>query len=162
MNRFILLLFVAISAMSWGQQTTNVFTPTITCKSADKSGEWVEYVSNSQVTIEYKFVNCDPEIGFDQEQVLLRMTNHTGDELKLDWHVLLEYNQICKTCDYPEEYGYHIFLKPNETKEGSCSVYSENLEFRMFSKFLDDRARDKDELSSFTLSDLIVTAYPQD
>lgn len=107
-------------------------------------------------------MECDPEIGFDKEQVLLKMTNHTADELKLDWHVLLEYNQECKTCDYPEEYGYHVFLKPNQTKEGDCSIHSEAFEFKMFSKFLDDRARETDVLTSFTLSDFVITAYEQD
>lgn len=162
MNRIILLLFVVVTGTICAQQSTNLITPSVNCKTADKSGQWVEYFSNDQLTIEYKFVECDPEIGFDKEQVLLKMTNHTADELKLDWHVLLEYNQECRTCDYPEEYGYHVFLKPNQTKEGDCSIHSEAFEFKMFSKFLDDRAREKDVLTSFTLSNFVITAYEQD
>ena len=162
MNRLILLLIVAATSVVYGQQTTNVITPSVTCKTADKSGQWVEYFSNDQLTIEYKFVECDPEIGFNEEKVLLKMTNHTADELKLDWHVLLEYNTVCKTCDFPEEYGYHVFLKPNQTKEGDCSIHSEAYEFKMFSRFTDPRAKAKDELTSFTLSEFVITAYQQD
>ncbi len=161
MSRLILLLFVVLSTSIYAQQPLNIITPIVNCKEANKTGQWTEYISNEQLTIEYKFVACDPEIGFDQEQVILKMTNHTSEELKLDWHVLLEYNEECKTCDYPEEYGYHVFLKPNQVKEGDCSIYSEAYEFKMFSKFMDERAKQKDVLTSFSLSDFILTAYPQ-
>ena len=161
MNNLLLLLFVVIAAPLNAQQPTNIITPSVNCKQADKSGQWSDYFSNDQLTIQYKFVSCDPEIGFDQEEVILKMTNHTNDELKLDWHILLEYNNECKTCDYPEEYGYHVFLKPNQTREGSCSIHSEAFELKMFSKFLDDRAKQKDVLTSFALSDFQITAYPQ-
>lgn len=161
MSRLILLLFVVAVTPLLAQQPTNIITPSISCKDADKSGQWAEYFSNDQLTIEYKFIACDPEIGFDKEQVILKMTNHTNDELKLDWHLLLDYNNECKTCDFPEEYTYHTFLKPNQSKEGDCSIHSEAYEFKMFSKFLDDRAKQKDKLTSFTLSEFTVTAYPQ-
>lgn len=162
MNRFILLLFVVATGIAFGQQSINVITPSVNCKTADKSGQWMEYFSNDQLTIEYKFVECDPEIGFNEEKVILRMTNHTADELKLDWHVLLEYNQVCKTCEFPDEYGYHVFLKPNQSKEGDCSIHSEAYEFKIFSKFMDSRAKETDVLTSFTLSDFVITAYQQD
>jgi len=32
---------------------------------------------------------------------------------------------------------------------------------KMFSKFLDDRAKQKDALTSFALSEFQITAYPQ-
>jgi hypothetical protein len=161
MHRLLLLFSIFISTWVLGQQTTTIITPTINCNTDEGNPEnWTEYFSNDQITIEYKFVLCDPEIGFDQEQVILKMTNHTSDVLKIDWHILLEYNQVCKTCDYPDEYGYHVFLKPNQTKEGDCSIHSEAFEFKMFSKFMDDRAKQKDILTSFTLSDFTLTAYP--
>ena len=66
-----------------------------------------------------------------------------------------------RTCDYPEEYGYHLFLKPNQTRDGDCSIHSEAFELKMFSKFLDDRAKQKDVLTSFALSEFQITVYPQ-
>jgi hypothetical protein len=90
------------------------------------------------------------------------MTNHTIDELKLDWHILLDYNQECRTCEYPDEYTYHLFLGPNQIKEGDCSIYSELFELKIFSQFLDSRAKQKDELSSFQLSQFVITRIPQD
>lgn len=162
MNRLILLLFVVASTTVLGQQSNNIITPTIVCNTDDANADvWTEYFSNNELTIEYKFVECDPEMGFNKEQVLLKMTNHTADELKLDWHLLLSYNQDCKTCDFPDEYTYHVFLKPNESKEGDCSIYSEAFEFKMFSRFLDNRAKQKDVLTSFTLSDFVITTYEQ-
>lgn len=162
MNRLILLLFVVLTNAVAAQQSLDVITPTINCNTDDPNNQdWTEYFSNDQLTIQYKFVECDPEMGFDKEQVLLKMTNHTADELKLDWHLLLSYNQDCKTCDFPEEYTYHVFLKPNESKAGDCSIYSEAFEFKMFSRFLDDRAKQKDVLTSFTLSDFVITTYEQ-
>src|SRR5690606_34228805 len=34
--------------------------------------EWTEHFSNNDFSIEYKFVACDPEMGYDQESVLIK------------------------------------------------------------------------------------------
>ena len=86
----------------------------------EKPTNWELYFFNEDFKIEYKFVDCDPSMGFDTESVLLKFTNRTAAVLQLNWHLFLHYDGTCRTCDYPEEYSYELSLDPNEQIEGAC------------------------------------------
>lgn len=118
--------------------------------------DWASLSSPSEVQIDYKFDKCDPEIGYDVEKVLLQFTNTTDNTIQLKWHLILFYNDVCKTCDYPQEYTFEITLTPNETVSGNCSLNADH-KLTIFSKFLDDRYKVKNELTSFELKDFEIS-----
>lgn len=151
------LSLIILSTYSFSQES--ITTASIEVGKNGSVSTWQEYLSNEEVTIEYKFVTCDPEMGYDKEQVILKVTNHTANKLVLDWHMILYYNSECKTCDYPEEYAYKVVVQPNSTKEGDCSVYNEDYQLTIFSKFVDTKYKTNDMLTSFQLDNLILTEY---
>ena len=117
------------------------------------SAAWTTLVSNPGYQIDYKFSKCDPEIGYDQELILLKVKNTSPQKATISWHAILYYNGVCKTCDYPEEYTFSVELNPNEEVEGICGIY-ENSSLQIFSKFLDDRYTGGSRLSDFQLKNL--------
>ncbi len=120
--------------------------------------EWVTYLENNQIKIEYKFSECDPEMGYNTENVLLKCTNFSDNKISLDWHMILFYDKVCKTCDFPEEYKYTVDFAPNESLEGTCSIYSK-YQLNIFSKFNDVNSSNKISLTSFSLSNLQLIQY---
>lgn len=153
MKYFKLLLFVAFCISSSQLKAQNVSREKIdfTVKS------WTSYLQNDQVAIDYKFAACSQEIGYNQQKLLLRITNTGSEAITISWHTILEYNGECKTCNYPDEYGYSITIQPNETVEGDCSLeYRHELTF--FSKFVDQRYKGVPaELTGFEMRNLSIT-----
>ena len=98
MKQIILLSFfsgiVLFNNHSYGQITT----PFNDVKSMHKE-EWTPHFSNDDFSIEYKFIACDPEMGYDQESVLLKIKNNTSSHLSISWHMILHYDELCRTCD---------------------------------------------------------------
>lgn len=104
--------------------------------STSHSEDWTVYVNELDFQIEYKFVQCDPSMGYDKEMVIFRFTNTTGNEITLNWHMEMYRGKECTTCPYPDEYTYEISVRPNSTIEGDCSIYGNN-QMRVFSHFID-------------------------
>lgn len=117
--------------------------------------DWTTLSVHNQLTIEFKSSACNPGIGYQKENILLRFTNTSTETIKISWHALLEYSGVCKTCDYPEEYSYELILKPNEVLEGDCSLNYDN-RVVIFSKYLDERYTGKSQLTGFELGNLII------
>jgi len=136
-------------------QVENIPTIKIEFNEDAHSNEWQIYLSNLDYKIEYKFVDCDPSIGYDQEMVIFRFTNRTKETLVFNWHILSDYDKVCKTCDYPEEYGYGVKLEPYEEREGSCSIY-EDYSLKIYSKFIDENYTKGEQLTGFKLGNLTL------
>lgn len=119
------------------------------------SNTWTNLVSNPSFQIDFKLSKCDPEIGYDQELILLKVKNTSTEKATISWHAILYYNGVCKTCDYPEEYTFSVELNPNEEVEGICGIY-ENSSLQVFSKFLDDRYTGGSRLSDFQLKNITL------
>lgn len=119
--------------------------------------EWTPIAEESNVLINYKFVDCEAEIGYDQELILFQITNNSDQKIEIEWFMHLYYNGVCKTCDYPDEYIYVLTVEPNQTIEGECSMYSE-YRLKAFSKFLDERYTGGTQLTSFELKNIKVTS----
>ena len=117
------------------------------------SDTWINLTRNPDFQIDFKLSKCDPEIGYDQELILLKVKNTGTEKATISWHAILYYNGVCKTCDYPEEYTFSVELNPNEEVEGICGIY-ENSSLQIFSKFLDDRYTGGSRLSDFQLKNL--------
>lgn len=153
MNYFkLLLLFaVCISTNALMAQSTTHEKLDFTAKS------WKSYFVSEQISIDYKFEDCSQSIGYNQEKLLLRITNTSETAITISWHTILEYNGECKTCDYPDEYGYSVTIQPNETIEGDCSLEYRH-ELTYFSKFVDERYHGiPTELTGFDMRNLTIT-----
>ncbi len=157
MNRLLLLLtmiYLSNNCISQQQISTDPINL------IDKySVNWMTYFENEQVKIEYKFSECDPEMGYDFEQVILRFVNKSTKKMDIDWHIHLYYDEKCLTCNYPVEYARTIRLLPNETLEGNCDRETIN-ELKLFSKFIDVNYSKGAILTSFQLASLNI-AFPQ-
>lgn len=118
---------------------------------------WTSYVSDSLFDVEYKFIQCEHEIGYDQEYLIFRITNKTDYKLTLMWDMILHYNGKCKTCgyDYKEEYRYVSGVHANETVEGECELGSEYT-LKIFSKFINTDKPIEDHLTAFQLGELKI------
>lgn len=148
----ILLLALAsvIATESWAQAK-------ITTKIDLTAKEWTALTINEGLTVEYKIESCYPSIGFAQNKFLLRLTNNSDTEITVSWHALLEYDGECKTCAYPDEYGYSVTILPNSTIEGNCDL-NYNAAVSYFSNFIDNRYTGKPVvLTGFEMFGLNIT-----
>ena len=129
------LFFLVFSYIGYGQQefSTNLIEVD---RNSQNPIDWITYCDNEEMVIDYKFVQCDPSIGYDNESILLKFKNKTTQTIQISWNKNLYYDGVCKTCDYPDEYYYEIQLQPFEEVEGNCSISSNN-RLKIFSKFVD-------------------------
>jgi hypothetical protein len=154
---FVTLVLACFSLNAEAQQVLS--TSLIeTSTEANKPFNWIVYAENDLVRIEYKFVNCDPNVGFDFEGVFFRFTNKSSSKLVLSWHKILHYAGTCRTCDYPTEYSYDLSLAPNQTIEADCDPQS-GYDIKLFSKFTDAQYSQGDHLTAFELANLTVSQY---
>jgi hypothetical protein len=141
---------MAMPFLSISQQI--IQTDTIST-SLNNSTDWQVYFQNDQFKIEYKFSDCDPEMGYNNESVLLKISNLTENKISLEWHMMTFYNSKCNSCLYPEEYTFQFSLAPSEIQEGTCSIYSKP-HLKIFSKFNDENHSKGQSLTNFKLSNL--------
>ena len=153
MRRLLATLLLFMTMNSFAQEQTTSITTTAVDLKTNYTTEWVSYVDNEHFSIEYKFIDCDPTMGFDFQSVVLKFTNKTANNLKLNWHIDMYYDNVCKTCDYPVEYNRAIYLSPNESIEGTCSR-DIDIALSMFSKFIDQSYTKGAHLTMFQLSNL--------
>jgi len=147
------LLFIFLSLNVLAQQAYS--SESINIKSG-KPTEWVTYMDVPDFKIEYKYADCDPPSGLDNESVLFRFTNKTEANLVFHWHLLLSYDEVCRTCDYPEEYGYEMSLDPNQVLVGTCASEGD-YRLKVFSRFIDAFHSKGAQLTDFKLADFTVT-----
>lgn len=147
--------FAIFSFIAFNQQY--ISTPSIEVLSF-RTSEWELYVHHDNFKIEFKYVNCDPNMGYDNESVLLRITNLTENKIKLTWVNNNFYDKICNSCNYPDEYFNELILAPNQRLEGGCDINAEK-KLKLFSKFNDVNYSKGKQLTSFKLADFTLTTY---
>ena len=150
----VICLFFILHSFQIQAQLNTTFTDIKTLQPT----EWTEHFSNNDFSIEYKFVACDPEMGYDQESILIKFTNKTSNHLSINWHMILHYDSECRTCDYPEESTRNIHLGPNAEKTSDCSVYADNSQLKLFSRFIDENYTKGEVLTGFSFQKLIFTS----
>jgi hypothetical protein len=52
---------------------------------AESPNNWTTYYSDNDVKIEYQYTNCEYSDRFNQEFVILKMTNLTNNNLSISW-----------------------------------------------------------------------------
>lgn len=98
--------------------------------------EWDIYFKNNEVTIEYKKIDCEFIEQFNQQYIILKITNHSSKNILMHWDQQLWYDNQCVNCEqFSEEYRKNIIVNANEVVIGSCV---ENNPLRVFSKFTED------------------------
>lgn len=119
--------------------------------------DWTVLTVKDDVKVEYKIESCYPSMGYDQNKLLLRLSNTSDSEVNVQWHALLEYDGKCKTCSYPEEYTYSIMVPANGVVEGDCT-FDSNVALEYFSKFIDKDYTGKPvQLTGFELFNLTIS-----
>lgn len=157
MKKLILALsvvFLSYIGLSQNQYTTTI----VTCNNENQTNptDWVSYIDNEVFKIDYKFIDCDPDMGFDFETVILKIQNKTSTIIDIDWFIDMYYNDVCRTCDHPIEYSRTIQLAPNEIIEGTCDRNT-NQQLKLFSKFIDAAYTNGSRLTGFQLNTLTTT-----
>lgn len=118
---------------------------------------WQLLRSENGIEVYYQNQMCEPEAGFDQEKVILKVVNTTVVSKTIDWDIHMWYNAVCKTCDVQTgEYHKTISLAANEEQQGGCSVYS-NFDLCVFVQFTDiNYTGNKQVLTKFELANFLV------
>ena len=145
MNAFksILLIFVGMSFL---------------LSSASYAGDWKLYADVDGIRLEYKYADCNLEKGYDQQWVLLKLTNTSGVAKIVKWKNNLWYNNDCKTCGLTsQEYNRQLSVNAGETLEGTCSVYGDG-RLNIFVKFIDEDYQNENiqVLTKFELDNITV------
>ena len=96
--------------------------------------DWTTYHSDNDIKIEYQYTNCEYKEFFNQEFVVLKITNFTNKDLTVKWNNESWYDKKCINCSNKEnnETLNEIFIKANEIVIGNCNDQNS---LRIFSKF---------------------------
>jgi hypothetical protein len=144
--KFALIILLSISCFDLSAQKSSVLNQTV-----NDSGF---LYSDSSLKISYEKAICHPNIGFDQELLLVTFENLSDDELKIRWHSQFYYNGECKTCDFADEYTFELELPPNSSLSGDCAISDQRL--TVFSKFIDSNYKGNTQLTHLSFENLTI------
>ena len=128
---------------------------------AESPNNWTTYYSDNDVKIEYQYTNCEYSDRFNQEFVILKMTNLTNNNLSISWDNESWYDKKCINCseNKTDEASNKVLIPANQVVSGDCDI-QDNL--RIFSKF-SDRIEDMPgikkivELTKFKLKNINIS-----
>ena len=104
--------------------------------SYSQSNEWTVYYEQDGITISYKTADCDLEMGYDEQRILIKVNNASNKKALIIWQYEQFYDEVCATCDDPNgEYRKEFCLEPGKVVEGKCSVY-DNSGLTIFSQWV--------------------------
>ena len=114
--------------------TTLAFITLIsTTLSASNPADWETYFENDSIKIEFTYQNCEYIEQFNSEYVIFRITNHTNNNLTIQWEGQLWYDENCINCETNNtENRRQITVLASSSSEGKCNI---NNDLRIFSKF---------------------------
>jgi len=103
---------------------------------AGSLSNWTTYYSDSEIKIEYQYTNCEYPERFNQEFVILKITNLTNNDINVSWYNESWYDKKCINCsdEKSDEDFNKVYLKANEKVLGNCIDQNS---LRIFSKFSD-------------------------
>ncbi|MBE0640562.1 MAG: hypothetical protein IH599_00920 [Bacteroidales bacterium] len=127
---FIMLLSISFSAFGAGNSLGIAVN--------DLTTEWTLAKEVNGVMIYFKRAECNDHVnGIFKEQVLVRMVNTTGRDLRMEWDMEFWYGEDCRTCDpaNDREYHYVLDIKGGEMLEGLCGPETPR-ELKYYIRFL--------------------------
>lgn len=143
MKQYLLALIFVLPLLSFSQE--------------EQPTEWTLFAEQNGVEIYHKYADCDLEMGYDQQWVILKFVNTTSVAKLVDFNKIMEIDGDCKTCNDPYgEYHMTVPLAANETSEGSCTIYDKP-SHHIYSKVITPDTGLEYELTDFDLSELTVT-----
>jgi len=97
---------------------------------------WTSYYSDNEVKIEYQYTDCQYLESFNQEFVILKITNLTNKQINISWNNESWYDKKCINCndDKDGESFNEVLINANQVVVGDCSTQNS---LRIFSKFCD-------------------------
>ena len=103
---------------------------------AGSLSNWTTYYSDNEIKIEYQYTNCEYPERFNQEFVILKITNLTNYDINVNWYNESWYDKKCVNCsdEKSDEAFNKVYLKANEKVLGNCIDQNS---LRIFSKFSD-------------------------
>ena len=103
---------------------------------AESPDNWTKYYSDNDVKIEFQYMNCEYSDRFNQEFVILKMTNLTNNNLSISWVNESWYDKKCINCseNRTDEASNIVLIPASQIVIGDCNK-QDNL--RIFSKFSD-------------------------
>ena len=83
---------------------------------AGSLSNWTTYYSDSEIKIEYQYTNCEYPERFNQEFVILKITNLTNNDINVSWYNESWYDKKCINCsdEKSDEDFNKVYLKANE------------------------------------------------
>jgi hypothetical protein len=125
---------------------------------AQNNEQWITYLDQDNLSIEYKYEDCKMEAGPEMNYVFLKFTNKTTENVSVIWDTEIYYNNICKTCGY-DEHHFVLNLTPKESLAGHCSSSSPD-ELEIFSSFTNEAFKTKENsVSKFELANINVVQF---
>lgn len=125
----------------------------------NKPTDWRLLQEEGVIQVFYKYAQCQPRIGYDQELVLLKFVN-TSDAMtvEIEWDLEAYWGGNCITCQSPEEYHMKTTLLPMQILQGDCTVECD-YKHKVFSKFTEPGISDSDQklLTKFELANFTVS-----
>ena len=104
-----------------------------TTLSASNPADWETYFENDTVKIEYAYQNCEYTEQFNSEYVIFKISNHTSQNLIIEWQDQLWYDENCINCETNNAENRKQFsISASSSYEGKCNI---NNDLRIFSKF---------------------------
>ena len=103
---------------------------------AGSLSNWTTYYSDSEIKIEYQYTNCEYPERFNQEFVILKITNLTNNDINVSWYNESWYDKKCINCsdEKSDEAFNKVYIEANEEVLGNCIDQNS---LRIFSKFSD-------------------------
>lgn len=113
---------------------------------------WNTYFEDESIKIEYKLTHCDPEVGYDNESICLKISNKTSQEIEFNWHSDLYYNDVCRTCADEYEHMTTYTIASDSFISGNCNINDKGL--KMFVRFNDTDYTQGAVLTKFQLKNM--------
>lgn len=145
----ILLCYLTNNTHSFGQVQYIEQSTDLIVVSENLSQDWTTYFENEIIKIEYKFALCDPEVGYDNVSICLKVSNKTNQDIEFNWHSDLYYNDVCRTCADEYEHMSTYTIPSNGFLVGDCNLNDKGL--KMFVRFSDPEYTKGAVLTKFQL-----------
>lgn len=155
----ILFFFVTIASFTFGQVQHIEQSTELILVTTDLNHDWNTYYENDIIKIEYQLTSCDPEIGYDNESICLKISNKTTNEIEFNWHSDLYYNDVCRTCADEYEHMSTYTIASNAVISGDCNLNGKGL--KMFVRFNDPDYTNGAVLTKFQLKNMWYEVLPQ-
>lgn len=121
---------------------------------SELNNDWKEISSADGITISVKISDCDFNAGYDEQRILLQVSNANSSDKIVQFDVDRFSNNVCLNCNSNGESHRIIRVAANETISASCSR-EEKIDMQVYVKFVNHETRDA--LNKIELNNVIVT-----